>query len=580
MKKPSIAKAVLACVSIASALAGCGGDSPTETPPPPPAPIIGIFAGPVQGLSFQTPTQSGVTGASGQFRYVEGETVTFRIGGVTLGSAPGAPRLDLFSLARLAPPRTEIELRREFLTPNDVTDFDRVANRALFLTALDNDADGSNGLDLSGWDEKLANATLSFDYPMFDFALQSRETSVVPFDEFSAFARRFGLNKGIPLFTPLVQLYRALGISVAVQARSSVSRDSDGDGNADSVRTFGYDAEGREISASFASNGDEDVISRTFGSNSRLESTRRQEKEGLGDRIQTSSAQFDTQGRLLGAETEIVRPGVIDHASQRFTLDATGNAIGSEFELDGGEDGTIDFGFRTTSTFDAQNNQLTRVSDEDLDGDGSPESRREEVNTFDARGNVLTSVVTLDDPFDGNPEAIERITFTYDASGNLLSERNEFEEAGSVNVSTFSNTYDAANRVIVVSGADGPSRSLTEFVYDARNNISHEVRKFDRDGDGTVDETTTIESTYDDVGNLVRVLREEDGTPREETVTTFAPGLLLASRVVRSDTNGDGVFDRTDTSVATYSEVSQGLEALVREYAAPLIDFVDFPDLD
>lgn len=54
----------------------------------------GIFQiSPVIGLNFETRTQSGLTDDSGRFCYETGETVTFTIGGLVLGSAPGAKKL-------------------------------------------------------------------------------------------------------------------------------------------------------------------------------------------------------------------------------------------------------------------------------------------------------------------------------------------------------------------------------------------------------------------------------------------------------------------------------------------------------
>ena len=44
----------------------------------------------VQGISFQSGDQAGVTDASGTFTYEVGQPVTFRLGGVVLGSAQGA----------------------------------------------------------------------------------------------------------------------------------------------------------------------------------------------------------------------------------------------------------------------------------------------------------------------------------------------------------------------------------------------------------------------------------------------------------------------------------------------------------
>jgi len=48
--------------------------------------LQGIFLdSPVQGLEYQTRTQSGITNEKGEFNYLEGETVTFLVGGFGAG---------------------------------------------------------------------------------------------------------------------------------------------------------------------------------------------------------------------------------------------------------------------------------------------------------------------------------------------------------------------------------------------------------------------------------------------------------------------------------------------------------------
>ena len=73
--------------------AACGGggggdDNPVDNNP---QTLTGQFVdGPVQGLTYSTATQTGTTDANGNFKYVSGETVTFQIGDLIIGSAPGA----------------------------------------------------------------------------------------------------------------------------------------------------------------------------------------------------------------------------------------------------------------------------------------------------------------------------------------------------------------------------------------------------------------------------------------------------------------------------------------------------------
>lgn len=54
---------------------------------------------PVQGLQYSTATQSGTTDQYGTFTYKQGETVTFKIGNVTLGQATGTDMITPLTLA-------------------------------------------------------------------------------------------------------------------------------------------------------------------------------------------------------------------------------------------------------------------------------------------------------------------------------------------------------------------------------------------------------------------------------------------------------------------------------------------------
>ena len=60
--------------------------------------LTGVFAGPICGLRYQTPTQSGLTGTQGEFSYRQGEAVSFSVGGLVIGAAAGAPRVNIAQL--------------------------------------------------------------------------------------------------------------------------------------------------------------------------------------------------------------------------------------------------------------------------------------------------------------------------------------------------------------------------------------------------------------------------------------------------------------------------------------------------
>ena len=72
-------------VAAALALAGCGGGGGSESAS---ISLVGTFIdSPVSGLEFESPSGSGITDAYGNFTYKDGESVTFHIGNLYLGSA-------------------------------------------------------------------------------------------------------------------------------------------------------------------------------------------------------------------------------------------------------------------------------------------------------------------------------------------------------------------------------------------------------------------------------------------------------------------------------------------------------------
>lgn len=117
---------VLTCIAVGLLwLNGCGGTSD---------PLTGTFVdSPVAGLNYQTPTITGTTDAEGRFKYFEGETVTFSIGGLKLGSAVSGSVVTPISLVSGAV---------------DVTN-QTVTNLCVFLQTLDEDGDLNNGIKIN-----------------------------------------------------------------------------------------------------------------------------------------------------------------------------------------------------------------------------------------------------------------------------------------------------------------------------------------------------------------------------------------------------------------------------------------------
>lgn len=119
-------------ISLAVSLTGCGDDDDGSSGP---ESRSGTFVdSPVTGLNYEgDQTSAALTDEAGQFRYQDGETLTFAIGDLVLGSAPGA----------------------DTVTPVDVTEGASdaqdpgVQNRLVLLQTLDADGDLNNGIQIT-----------------------------------------------------------------------------------------------------------------------------------------------------------------------------------------------------------------------------------------------------------------------------------------------------------------------------------------------------------------------------------------------------------------------------------------------
>jgi hypothetical protein len=136
-------KLSLVSLAVFSVLAACGGDKEaTRTP------VTGVFLdGAVENLDYVAGTASKAsTNAKGEFTCYAGDTVTFSVGGIALGSAPCAATITPLQLAGVT----------------DIKDA-KVVNRLLALQLLDDDSDPSNGIKLNA-DVKTALASKSADF--------------------------------------------------------------------------------------------------------------------------------------------------------------------------------------------------------------------------------------------------------------------------------------------------------------------------------------------------------------------------------------------------------------------------------
>ena len=104
-----------------------------------PGPAPGYYA----GVRFTSGTVTGLTDASGAFYYSAGAQVAFSVGGLAIGSVPGAPRITPFTLAGSCQ-----------ATP-------LLTFLLVFLQSLDQDHDPTNGIQLGPLPETLAGQALA-----------------------------------------------------------------------------------------------------------------------------------------------------------------------------------------------------------------------------------------------------------------------------------------------------------------------------------------------------------------------------------------------------------------------------------
>lgn len=122
----------------------------------------GVFAGPVIGLKYETPTVFGVTNEKGEFQYRPGEAVTFSVGEVVLGTVRGADRVHEAQLVSRVDGRID-KVKDPILT-----------NLARFLETLDQDGNVENGVTITSQVHTIVgNRSINFGQSEEEFSRDS-----------------------------------------------------------------------------------------------------------------------------------------------------------------------------------------------------------------------------------------------------------------------------------------------------------------------------------------------------------------------------------------------------------------------
>src|SRR3569623_332850 len=335
MRTSSAPFQLMLITGLLTACGGGGGGSNTNSGGPPAnqgnngggATLTGRFVdGPVAGLRYTTPTHSGKTDANGTFAYQAGETVSFFVGDILIGRAPGAATVTPFTLAGTTPPLSLLETTRAIRAVNlkSQAGSDRgapeevAANIAAFLQTLDQDGNPSNGQQIPAQIDTLATGVA------IDFGLPSSEFVFNPaFRKLMADGRSAGVWNGQrAIKNPLLALdtlYSGLNLTPAIAFNSEFISPSSG---VNTRVTSAYVNNDQFIQRSVVGDNKtiEKKITRTFNDNGFLSS----EQVDMGDNgsiDNTTTYNFDAAtGNLLSIEAGARAAG---GSSQRTTLTAT-----------------------------------------------------------------------------------------------------------------------------------------------------------------------------------------------------------------------------------------------------------------
>lgn len=143
-------------IILAMAMTGCNGSGSSDS-----SSKTGYFIDShIEGLSYECGSLSGETEEDGKFKYQEGETIFFTIGGVALGEKVEAK---------------EIMTPADLISNADSYKDQEVLNILVFLQTLDSDNDPENGIKITAAiSGALLNKTLEFNQSSEDFNVDAQ----------------------------------------------------------------------------------------------------------------------------------------------------------------------------------------------------------------------------------------------------------------------------------------------------------------------------------------------------------------------------------------------------------------------
>lgn len=262
----------------------------------------------------------------------------------------------------------------------------------------------------------------------------------------------------------------------------------------------------------------------------------------------------EDDGTLIAKEDHFVSD---DGLSTTSTLDFDGDDV-IEFETDAAttfaSDGSVTHLQTTDDNLGNQLSQITTVTsgngltvnrDTDLTGDTAAEVQFELIVQSDGAWDESFEL------FNPTGSLIESVETTTNANGRWS--KTTVNTDGDANVDRDVTTDIGLDRSVTTTSRDlkdsgGVAASITGFV--SANGMSRDY-SFDLDGDGVSEFVRSSVMTYDDLGQSVEDITQTHGSQLSfaETVTTSANGL---SQTTETDVDGDGGIDVTTNLDTTF----------------------------
>ncbi|MDH5230365.1 MAG: hypothetical protein OEY38_09915 [Gammaproteobacteria bacterium] len=480
-----------------------------------------FITGPIEGLRFETSSQSGKTNSQGKFSYLGGEQIRFYVGDILLAEVEAKPEISLFDLAGVDPlyqgslDEFQDELLKERLTLRDA--WPAVVNLAIFLFTLDDDANPDNGILL---EDKVHTA--SGDLPVH-FYMASKFFNQGTFNVVLSKAEILGLGGGErPMFKPhaaLARLYQISNLELRLRTLTSIEIDLENDGITNRVAYLHYDENGKMTSRESDSNNDEMVDYK-------------------------EEYYYDNKGRKTKIEIDQNNDELVDQIFTR-SFDAFDNRISERNDVD-----TRTVSNSTQHRFYDEHNRLMQLEN-DFDGD----SLNEQVIKYyyNSFGVLASEELYLD-----NGETLNaRRHYAYDHTTDILTFWIDQDADEIVDFYSLSAYNQNGN---LLRYAEGPNQNASVLYYEYQyDDIGRVVRYLqDNYANGTIDKI--VNHAYLDTATQSRygIDSNNDLIADYEETKNYNESYQLTSWEI--DNNADGIVD----SFRQYSYTEDALSMTIK----------------